>query len=222
MLARAAVLLSLVAGSSAVVLTPDNWDTETAGKTVFIKFYAPWCGHCKKLKPHWDKLMDEYKGDTSKLVADVDCTAEGKPLCDANGVKGFPSLKYGDPSSLEDYKGGREFKDIQEFAKTKLVATCSPANLELCDDAKKADIAKYQAMPAEELQALVDQKAALLAEAEAKFKQGVKDLQKKYEELQDEREAVTDEIAASGLTLMKAVAKHTAKVAAEAPKKDEL
>jgi len=23
-------------------LTPDNWDTETAGKTAFIKFQAPW------------------------------------------------------------------------------------------------------------------------------------------------------------------------------------
>jgi hypothetical protein len=29
-------------GASAIELTPDNWDTETAGKTVFIKFLAPW------------------------------------------------------------------------------------------------------------------------------------------------------------------------------------
>ena len=38
--------------------------------------------------------MDENPGgDSGKLVAHVDCTAEGKPLCDANGVKGFPTLK---------------------------------------------------------------------------------------------------------------------------------
>jgi hypothetical protein len=34
--------LALVAGTNAIELTPDNWDTETAGKTVLIKFLAPW------------------------------------------------------------------------------------------------------------------------------------------------------------------------------------
>jgi hypothetical protein len=35
-------LLGFAAAASAVELTPDNWDTETAGKTVLIKFQAPW------------------------------------------------------------------------------------------------------------------------------------------------------------------------------------
>jgi hypothetical protein len=35
-------LLGLVAGSNALELTPDNWDEAIAGKTVFIKFQAPW------------------------------------------------------------------------------------------------------------------------------------------------------------------------------------
>jgi hypothetical protein len=33
---------TLLSGASAIELTPDNWDTETNGKTVFIKFLAPW------------------------------------------------------------------------------------------------------------------------------------------------------------------------------------
>jgi hypothetical protein len=37
-----ALLLSLAAATNAIELTPDNWDAETAGKTVFIKFLAPW------------------------------------------------------------------------------------------------------------------------------------------------------------------------------------
>jgi len=36
------VFLSLVAISNAVELTLDNFDEMTAGKTVFIKFLAPW------------------------------------------------------------------------------------------------------------------------------------------------------------------------------------
>jgi len=34
--------LSLLAMAGAMELTPDNWDSETSGKTVFIKFLAPW------------------------------------------------------------------------------------------------------------------------------------------------------------------------------------
>ena len=37
------------------------------------------------MKPDWDKLMDAFADSTTALVADVDCTADGKPLCDANG-----------------------------------------------------------------------------------------------------------------------------------------
>jgi len=38
----ALMTLALAGSASAIELTPDNWDTETAGKTVFVKFLAPW------------------------------------------------------------------------------------------------------------------------------------------------------------------------------------
>lgn len=74
------------------------------------------CGHCKALKPDWDKLMAEFEGSATQLVADVDCTTEGQPLCDENGVQGFPTLKWGDPSDLQDYQGGRSYDDLKKFA----------------------------------------------------------------------------------------------------------
>ena len=52
--------------------------------TPFI-FFIHWPivpGHCKKLKPDWDKLMDEFNGSPGSLVADVDCTTEGQSLCE--------------------------------------------------------------------------------------------------------------------------------------------
>merc|ERR1712113_706038 len=101
------------------------------------------CGHCKKMAPDWEKLAKEWEGHEIGLVAEVDCTAEGKPLCDANGVKGFPTLKYGDPSALDDYKGGRSLSDFKTFATANLKPVCSVSNIDLCDDEKKANCFTY-------------------------------------------------------------------------------
>jgi len=36
------VAFALLASAGALELTKANWDKETAGKTVFVKFLAPW------------------------------------------------------------------------------------------------------------------------------------------------------------------------------------
>ena len=94
------------------------------------------------MKPAWDKLMDAFADSKTALVGDVDCTAAGKPLCDSNGVQGFPTIKWGDPSALEDYQGGRDFDALKKFADENLKPMCSPSNIDLCDDDKKAEIKK--------------------------------------------------------------------------------
>jgi len=167
------------------------------------------------MKPDWNKLMDEFAGDPTKLVADVDCTAGGKPICDANGVKGYPTLKYGDPSDLEDYKGGRDLKTLRKHVEEKLVPSCSPINIDLCSDEKKAEIEKFQAMPAAELETLIAEKSKLIEDAETEFKKGVEGLQASYEKMQSEKEETIEAVKAAGLGLMKAVSKHAAKTAKE-------
>merc|ERR1712083_352907 len=44
-------------------------------------------------KPDWDRLASEFEGDPQRLIADVDCTAAGKPLCEKYGVQGYPTIK---------------------------------------------------------------------------------------------------------------------------------
>mmetsp|Transcript_24437 Transcript_24437/g.30069 ORF Transcript_24437/g.30069 Transcript_24437/m.30069 type:complete len:221 (-) Transcript_24437:208-870(-) len=207
-------LLALTAASvsaSVPSLTPDNYAELTDGKTVFIKFFAPWCGHCKKMAPDWEKLSTEWEGNDIGLVAEVDCTAEGKPLCDANGVKGFPTLKYGDPAALDDYQGGRSLSDFQTFAKENLKPICSPAKLELCDDEKKAEISKLMAMSEEDLKAKIEAEEQKMEDAEEEFKNEVEKLQAKYQSLMEEKDAKAAAIKSSGLGLMKSVVAAKAK-----------
>lgn len=68
--------LTVVVGSNFKELVLD----ET--KDVLVKFYAPWCGHCKKLAPVWDELAEAYKDVPNLTIAKFDSTAN-----EAEGVE---------------------------------------------------------------------------------------------------------------------------------------
>jgi len=157
------------------------------------------------MKPDWDKLMEAFKGHASALVADVDCTTEGKSLCEEVGVQGFPTIKFGDPADLEDYEGGRDFESLKKFADENLGPSCSPKNLDLCDDDQKAEIAKWQAKDQKELQKMVDDSTKAVADAESTFKTEVEKLQKKYEKLSKEKDEAVEAASTPELRVVKQV-----------------
>jgi len=168
------------------------------------------------MKPDWDKLMDAFAGSATQLVADVDCTAGGKPLCDSNGVRGYPTIKYGDPDSLEDYQGGRDYASLKAFADENLKPMCGPMNIDLCDDAKKAEINTFLAMSPDDLAAAISKEEEKLTAAEELFKTEVGKLQMKYEQLMQDKDATEAAVKAAGLGLMRACK------AAQAKGSDEL
>jgi len=160
------------------------------------------------MKPAWDKLMAEFKDSKTALVGDADCTGTGKALCDEIGVRGYPTIKQGDPNNLEDYKGGRDFESLKKFAEENLGPTCGPANLDLCDDEKKALIEKFSKMSAADLAAAVQEKVDAQEKLETDFKAFVEGLQKTYSDANEKKDKDVEEIKNSGLGLMKAVAAH--------------
>lgn len=81
-----------------------------------VEFFAPWCGHCKNLAPHWKRAAGELKGKV-KLGA-VDATVH-QTLAQKYGIQGYPTIKYfaaGPKSQPEDYDGGRTADDIVAWA----------------------------------------------------------------------------------------------------------
>merc|ERR1711912_160667 len=122
---------------------------------------------------------------------------------------GYPTIKYGDPNNLEDYKGGRDFDSLKKFAEANLGPTCGPANLDLCDDAKKADIEKFSKMSSSDLEAAIKEKTEAMEKLEKDFKTFVEGLQKQYTDANEKKDKDVEEIKHSGLGLMKSVAAHS-------------
>jgi len=152
------------------------------------------------MKPDWDRLMKGFnksKKSATAIIGDVDCTAAGKPLCDANGVRGFPTIKYGDPADLQDYEGDRTYKALAKFASKNLGPQCGPKRLDLCSDEKKAEIETFMALPDDEIASRIAAGETKLADAEATFTAATEKLQKTYEDLQKAKDAAVESVQKS-------------------------
>jgi hypothetical protein len=153
----------------------------------------------------WQRLSREWEGNAVGLVAEVDCTAEGRELCAANGIKGYPTMKYGDPAALDDYQGGRSYSDLAKFAQDNLKPVCSPTNLDVCDADKKKQIEEFMKLSDEDLDAKMRTEEEKLEKAEEEFKDAVTALQELYQKLSQEKDDKLAEVKAGGLGLLKSV-----------------
>merc|ERR1719305_758699 len=111
----AALLLACasLAEGRMVEVTTRNFDAETSKPNLLLVFYAPWCGHCKRLEPTLHQLAASA-GDAYS-IAKIDGTAH-HVLTQRFGVRGFPSLFYvRSKQQVLLYEGSRGFAELDEW-----------------------------------------------------------------------------------------------------------
>ncbi|QDZ20821.1 protein disulfide isomerase [Chloropicon primus] len=107
----------LVEGAPLMELNHENF-TEYLHQNpyVLVSFYAPWCGHCKKLEPKLEKVA--ARTDTFKVVKfDADNFYNKKISRDKYDVKSFPRVIAFAEGSHFKYQGPREEGAILGFLK---------------------------------------------------------------------------------------------------------
>lgn len=207
------VLFAAGAQAGAKELTEGNFKTEIEGSSLpfFVMFYAPWCGHCKALKPTWESLADKVKDKA--VIAKVDCDNKAnQKICSDEGIEGFPTLKAfstGDSGSSEVYEGEREMGALHTFVKTSLGPGCDAKTLTNCSDDDKKLIEELKNLNKDELTEKVDFYEESIKHEDKKFDDLLKSLQKQYE---DAKATSTEEKRAhkAKLKILKALQKAAA------------
>jgi protein disulfide-isomerase A1 len=103
-----------------LVLTDSNFDEAIAKYDyLLVEFYAPWCGHCKKLAPEYAQAAAKLGAqDPPRYIAKVDAT-ENKEVAERHGIKGFPTLVFYANGNKSDYTGGRTEDTIVQWINKK-------------------------------------------------------------------------------------------------------
>lgn len=101
-------------------LTEDTFEKHVSSGHHFVKFYAPWCGHCQKLAPTWEELANSLRNDDSVSISKIDCT-QHRWVCGQFDIKGYPTLLWiEDGKKVDKYTGQRTHEELKAYVSTML------------------------------------------------------------------------------------------------------
>ncbi|EJD53585.1 protein disulfide isomerase [Auricularia subglabra TFB-10046 SS5] len=122
-------VISLTGADFSKVVDPES--------LILVEFFAPWCGHCKALAPHYEEAATALKAKSIK-VAKVDCVDQAD-LCQSHGVQGYPTLEVFRNGTPTDYTGPRKADGIISYMVKQSLPAVTEVTATNHDEFKAAD-----------------------------------------------------------------------------------
>ena len=91
-------------------LSPADFSEKLDHGKKLVLIYADWCGHCKKIKPTWDKVSEKVNKEDELKMVKINCgegTPEQKQLMSKYDVDGYPTILIVDNGKATPYEGDR-------------------------------------------------------------------------------------------------------------------
>jgi thiol-disulfide isomerase/thioredoxin len=104
----------------------DNNNNNTSQAELML-FSVDWCPHCKKAKPIWEDLKQEYENKTVNgytiIFTDIDCTNENpevEKIINKYKIEGYPTIKLLKNGQVIEYDAKPSKATLEEFLNTVL------------------------------------------------------------------------------------------------------
>lgn len=87
------LLVSSAFAGDVITLNSENKTKLYDHPIALVKYYTPWCGHCKALAPEFEKAATELKRNKPPVpLFEINCEVETE-ICNEADVRGYPTLK---------------------------------------------------------------------------------------------------------------------------------
>jgi thiol-disulfide isomerase/thioredoxin len=104
----------------------DNNNNNTSQAELML-FSVDWCPHCKKAKPIWEDLKQEYENKKVNgytiIFTDIDCTNENpevEKIINKYKIEGYPTIKLLKNGQVIEYDAKPSKATLEEFLNTVL------------------------------------------------------------------------------------------------------
>ncbi|KHJ49183.1 protein disulfide-isomerase domain protein [Trichuris suis] len=109
-----------------VILNDENYDSFLESHPVaLVEFFAPWCGHCMRLAPEYEKAAQRLKEIAGIPLAKLDAT-ENPAVAKKEQIMGYPTLKFWKDGAYLHYDGDRDADGIVAWVREKADPTYRP------------------------------------------------------------------------------------------------
>lgn len=106
------LLLAALCGAALGVLAQDK---ASASNIEVVKFSAPWCGACRQMKPAFDRVSNDFKGQAAFRSVNVDAQ---KAFADAHKIEALPTVVvFKDGKAVARHTGAMSAFRLRSFVR---------------------------------------------------------------------------------------------------------